>query len=283
MADIEAQGTPRPQSAHGWLASRLIHRPVVHARLVAQTGDVVDVVFSPESRQVVGLLVGTAGAKSGILDLLRRILGIDFGLTFVPVERVLALNGDVVMVDTEVGHGAEFVRPFPPIAIRHLPRLRASFGFPALTMQGQQLGRFADLQLDAEGRSVAGYVVAREPIASSPPSGIAPTPRPQATAPASLPPVAAPVPAPPAAPLMIPTRFRVRFGRGLIVVGEDASRPVVPSAPRGAGQSVEWPAPRWADDERRIADLANGRATARPTAPPNAPDAPTEQVLPPSP
>jgi len=208
-ADTEAPGTPRPQPAQGWLASRLIHRPVVHARLVAQTGDVVDVVFSPESRQVVGLLVGSAGAESGILDLLRRILGVDFGLTFVPVERVLALNGDAVMVDTEAGHGAEFIRPFPPIAIRHLPRLRASFGFPVLTMQGQQLGRFADLQLDAQGRSVAGYVVAREPsIPSTPSSGRAPTPRPQATAPTAAPLVAAPVPAPPAAPFMIPTRFR---------------------------------------------------------------------------
>jgi len=278
-ADADAPKMATAQVTPGWLASRLIHRPVVHARVVARTGDVVDVVFSPESRQVLGLLVGTAGAESGILDLLRRILGVDFGLTFVPVERVLALNGDAVMVDTEVGHGAEFVRPFPPIAIRHLPRLRASFGFPVLTMQGQQLGRFADLQLDPEGRSVTGYVVARELVAQPASPDVAP---PHATQPGAPPlapaPVAQPAPAP--AAFVVPTRFRVRFGRGLIVVGEDTSRPVVPSAPRDPSQSAEWPTPRWADDERRIADLANGHVTAHPTEPPTAPDAPTEQTSP---
>jgi uncharacterized protein YrrD len=285
-ADMDAPKTATARVTAGWLASRLIHRPVVHSRLVAQTGDVVDVVFSPEGRQIVGLLVGSAGAEGGLFDLLRRILGMDFGLTFVPVERVLSLNGDMVMVDTEVGHGAEFVRPFPPISIRHLPRLRASFSFPVLTMQGQQLGRFADLQLDPEGRSITGYVVARDPATQvAPPVAAAPHAS-QPGAPAASQQAAPAAPAVQAASasaqaaFMIPARFRVRFGRGLIVVGEDASRPVVPSAPRGPGQSAEWPTPRWADDGRQIANLANGRAAEYPTVPPTAPDAPTEQMSP---
>jgi sporulation protein YlmC with PRC-barrel domain len=271
------------QPTAGWQASRLIHRPVVHARLVARAGEVVDVVFSAEGRQVVGLLVGSAGAESGLLELLRRLLGGDFGLTFVPVERVLALAGDVVMVDTDAAHGGELLRALMPIPIRHLPRLRTSSDFAVLTMQGQRLGRFADLLLDATGRRIMGYVVMPDPLAPVPPVAPAPpntvpAPHVQGVSVAAPPPpsVAAQQPVPAAQPFVIPARFRVRFGRGIVVVGEDVSRPVVPSVP--AGQSAPWPAPRWADESQL--EPPDVPPSGYPTEQPFAPDAPTEQVPP---
>lgn len=276
---MNAQAAPlsQPMQSPSWPASRLLGRPVVHARLVARIGDVVDVVFSPENRQLVGLLVGSERSErpdGALLQALRRALGADVGLRFVPIQRVISLNSDIVMIDTEPGAA-------PPLPDRqHLPRLGLSRGSVVVTMQGQRLGRLADLQLDSEGRRIAGYVVERDPpavsaVPSAPPSIIGqPTPP---SAPASSPP--APAASPAATRFMIPAKFRVRFGQGLIVAGEDVSRPVMTTTPpanptMGAGQG-EWPAPQWA-------------AEAPPSAPPPEspedlaapPDAPTEQLKP---
>jgi sporulation protein YlmC with PRC-barrel domain len=237
-------------------------------------GEVVDVVFSPENRQLVGLLIGSERPEGSLLQALRRVLGADFGLRFVPIQRVISLNRDVVMIDSEPGAA-------PPLPDRqHFPRLSLTRRSVVVTMQGQRLGHLADVQLDAEGRRVAGYVVERQP--SSPGLVAAPAPAPsvmgQVASPSAL---ASSSAAPSSAPsrFMIPAKFRVRFGRGLIVAGEDVSRPVMttipPAAPGGATKN-EWPAPQWAAD-------------AAPPSPPPAespeelaapPDAPTEQLNP---
>jgi sporulation protein YlmC with PRC-barrel domain len=288
MAGASVVQMPRLQPAASWPASRLIHRPVVDVRQAAQVGAVVDIVFSAEARQLVGLLVGTSAAEGGFLELARRVLGSDVGLVFVPMERVIALSGDVVMISSEAHPSGEVARPLPPLSLRTLPRVRRSLGFAVYTMQGQRLGILADLQVDAEGRRVKGYIVSR---AAAPVPAPATLPGPQPAqgpvgAPAGGPQQAglavAPISpvAPPAELFMIPVRFRVRFGRGLIVVGEDVSRPVVPSIPKD--QSPAWPAPTWADEAP-----ASAAGPASPTAPPAAeppvsPDAPTEELSPPA-
>lgn len=254
--------------AASWPASRLLGRPVVHVRIVAQVGEVMDVVFSPERRQLVGLLIGSAGTEGGLLETLRRVLGMDLGLRFVPIQRVLALNADVVMIDMEPGE-----QPVLPDR-RHLPRLRLACGYAVITMQGQRLGRLADLLLDAEGRRLAGYVVERQsasPVAA--PAALVPGASSNTASPTPVPaPVSTPISSPTSSRFMIPARLRVRFGHRLIVAGEDVSRPVVAALP--SGPSAEWPAPHWAG-EPVAAPAESPEELAAP------PDAPTEQ-LPPS-
>lgn len=266
-AELAPASQPRAAGrAASWPASRLLRRPVVHVRVVAQVGEVVDVVFSPERRQLVGLLIGSAGAEGGLLETLRRVLGMDLGLRFVPIQRVLALSGDVVMIDMEPGE-----QPILPDR-RHLPRLRLACGYAVITMQGQRLGRLADLQLDAEGRRLAGYVVERVSASQAAAPAVlamgAPT---NTTAPPPVP-GPAPVSTPNSSRFMIPARLRVRFGHRLIVAGEDVSRPVVAAVP--SGPTSEWPAPQWAG-EPVAAPAESPEELAAP------PDAPTEQ-LPPS-
>ncbi len=193
---MNAQVAPpsQPVRIPSWPASRLLGRPVVHARQVARVGEVADVVFSPENRQLVGLLIGSERPEGSLLQALRRVLGADFGLRFVPIQRVISLNSDVVMIDSEPDAA-------PPLPDRqHFPRLSLTRGSAVVTMQGQRLGRLADVQLDAEGRRIAGYVVERE---SSSPAPVA--------APSTVPSVMGQ----PAAPSTAPTRRRLRINLSL--------------------------------------------------------------------
>lgn len=269
---MNAQVAPQSQPVRipSWPATRLLGRPVVHARQVARVGEVADVVFSPENRQLVGLLIGSERPEGSLLQALRRALGADLGLRFVPIQRVISLNSDVVMIDSEPGAS-------PPLPDRqHFPRLSLTRGSVVVTMQGKRLGRLADVQLDAEGRRITGYVVERD----------VPLPGPVAV-PTSAPPVIGQG-APPSAPaspsaspsrFMIPVKFRVRFGRGLIVAGEDVSRPVMtttpPAAPDGGSAKNEWPAPQWAANTPPLSLPAESPEEL--AAPP---DAPTEQLKP---
>src|SRR5579859_4159328 len=103
---IEPQGTAERDRTEGWRAQLLAHRPIVDVRQVAQMGTVADIVFDPMASQIAGILVQPARPEAALLGMARRAFGGALGLTFVPVERVIALNGDVVTVDLGEGFAA---------------------------------------------------------------------------------------------------------------------------------------------------------------------------------
>jgi len=261
-----SEHTPAPTAGRGgeWRASRLLRRPVMHAGRVMHVGAVADVAFAPETNQLTGLLVGPLGTEGGLYELVRRALGGDLGLTYLPMERITALDGDVVVIDGEPTREHEQ----PPRL--HAPRLRLVQGLAVVTARGRRLGAFADLLLDEEGRRITGYLVEQ----SAPPPARQPSGQP-AEATTGAPSL-----------LVIPSSFEVRIGHGLIVVGEEAARrpearpevrsaPTTPSIPTDGPR--EWPAPDWA--------AAQEQAPAAPpppeSPPPDAGDTPTSPDAPP--
>jgi sporulation protein YlmC with PRC-barrel domain len=231
MADRDTISAPARLS--GWRAALLAHRPVVDVRNVEQMGDVADLVFDPHSRQLVGLLLQRAGAEGTVVEMARRALGSAWGLRFVPIERVIALSGDVVTVDPTHAPTA----PFDPAA--HQPRLSKVAGFAVVTTRGQRLGRLVDLLLDDGGRHIQGYLVepggrgvAPQRTASVWTRVMATQDEPAQDEPAqdepaqddtaeAEPPAGAPRPA---ELMVVPATLDVRVGRNLVIIADTASQ-----------------------------------------------------------
>jgi sporulation protein YlmC with PRC-barrel domain len=189
---------------------------------------------------------------------MRRAVGRDLGLAFVPVDQILALDADIVMV--QAGRSRRLGLSGSPRATRW-PQLRLVQGFAVVTMWGQRLGRLVDLVLDPSGRRVTGYLINPSTDAPRP---VQPGLRPLLTSrrtpekPSKGTRTPEPEPEPqsqsqsqsqseraPSSLLVVPTSAHVRVGRDLIVVGEPSA-----ARPGGRGQGVrvvdagapEWPA-----------------------------------------
>lgn len=271
MTDDITASTRRNGSADGWRATLLARRQVVNVRLGHEMGRVVDIVFDPDARQICGLLFEPAGRESAFGEFARRAFGGSFGLTYVGVDHIIALDADVVTVDLDPAE--------PPSARSSTPhpRLSAVLGFAVVTIQGRWLGRLADLLLDATGRHVLAYLVAPETRA-----GVRDRVSLQrVAAPQALrdsdgtedgsaeAPNASDASAPPtAAPLVIPASEDVRVGRDLIIV---AGRPDIGTPTHGAAVTHHG-TPRL-DDAERAANNSNAPTWQRWES-----DAPTEQV-----
>jgi sporulation protein YlmC with PRC-barrel domain len=265
---VESNDAPisQPQSS-GWQATRLVHRPVVDVRLGQTLGEVADVVFDPEAHQLVGLLIQPEGRAGALAEIARRAFGGTLGLIYVPVEQVIALDADIVTLDTEAG-GEGHPRPDIP-----LPRLSAVSGFAVVSLRGQRLGRLSDLLLDAEGRRIVGYLVGPESRAAPHDIASASPVAPAAAAAAddsgeAAPAQAAAAPAPSAPAIVIGADQDVRIGRDLIVV---AGAAYAPAPATGAS-----PATRNADpstDGDQSTDVSDAPTWQR-----WASDAPTEQM-----
>jgi sporulation protein YlmC with PRC-barrel domain len=236
--------TPQPARTDEWRASHLFHRPVVHAQRVEHIGVVADVALDPESSALAGLLVGPPGPEGDMLDVVRRAVGRDLGLAFVPAEHILALDGDVIMVELSRGQGSRRTR-LPRFTgsqpATRWPQLRHVQGYAVVTMQGQWLGRLVDLVLDPAGRHINGYLInPNAPMQPSHPRVKRPS------TPAAKTDTRTPEPKAPTSLLVVPASAYVRVGRDLIAVGIPPGahwdRPGM--GPRlGDGRAPEWPAP----------------------------------------
>jgi sporulation protein YlmC with PRC-barrel domain len=241
--------SPQPAQAE-WRASALLHRAVVHARKVELAGQVLDVVFNPQTSAVAALVLGPRGIEGNLVDLLHEVFGTAYGLTIVTTDQVLAMDADVVMLDMHPGRAAAAAYA------AHLPRLSAARGLPVITMHGRRLGRFVDLLVAGDGRRIAGYVVAQPMLAhpgqnalldrTTPTMGPADQPDTRATPSAT----SAAQPSTSTRLIVVAASNTVRFGRDLIVVGAGEpprmsvpSLPVAQQMPEAQVQPIAEPAP----------------------------------------
>lgn len=136
-----------------WLASCLLQRQVVNVSTLEPLGRVTDIIFDPQTAHVVGVTIHLQNARAGITGALGRALGRRNDIGVLAIEHVVALNGDVVMVDADptvggASHG--FQGAF---------RLTDVCELVILTTYGMSLGSLSDLLLAYDGATVAGYVV----------------------------------------------------------------------------------------------------------------------------
>lgn len=142
-----------PAESRAWLASRLLRRQVVNVSTIEPVGRVADVIFDPRSGQVMALAVESSAPAQGFGATIRRALSRQRDIAPIGLDHVIALDGDVVMVNAD---------PFRLSVARELeqmPRLNDTCELAVLTMGGMCLGSLADLLLDQRGVSIAGYVV----------------------------------------------------------------------------------------------------------------------------
>ena len=201
------QPTLPATAGRGWRASRLLRRPVVNVRGVAQIGRVSDVVFDPENSRLAGLVIDTTAADGRLATFARRAFTAPVP-DYIPVERIVALNGDMATVDVESGQLARMGR---------LPRLSRVRDLLVITLHGMGLGRMVDLLLDESGAVVTGYLINPSRKAAR----TIPTAEPAETEHVAASDTAAPAES--SAPLpahlrIIPASPRVRFGPALILV-----------------------------------------------------------------
>lgn len=155
MESQELQTAPASPSNSGqpWLASRLLQRQVVNASTVEPVGRVTDVVFDPVRCQLTALIVQQTPAAEGGVAVARRAFSWRRGTASIGVDHIIALNGDVVMVDSNPSLTA-FSLPK-----RHMAYLCEVCELTIVTLHGIFLGLLADVLLDNQGSTVVGYVV----------------------------------------------------------------------------------------------------------------------------
>lgn len=227
--------TAPARAGRSWLASCLLQRQVVNVSTLEPLGRVVDVIFDPERAQVVGISVQAQTAPQGFVSAIGRALGRRNDIGLIAIEHIVALNGDVVMVDVDPKRNASAP------AFEGMSRLNEVCELVILTTYGMSLGSLADLLLDYRGSGVVGYVVKPTELAESllPPLEDLEQPEPYS---AHVVDATPPAPNLPAARLrVIPATSRVRFGDSLILLVtevEPLQRKVVVITPQ-AGDRTE--------------------------------------------
>ena len=221
--DTAAQVYDAPQD-DGWYASSLWRRPVVNVRTVEQLGEVADIIFDAESRQIVGLLVQAERRQGTMLEAAHRALAGATRFTAVDAAHVIALDDEIVTIDPERAAPAA---PRPLDALPHLGRVR---GFAVLTLEGKRLGRFVDLRVDRTGRRILGFMVqpgshgsGRGASSLRPERLQAPPDAPTQPEPALVQPPAASAATASPALVTVPAACEVRVGRDLIIVVDATS------------------------------------------------------------
>lgn len=201
-----------------WLASRLLRRQVVNMSTLEPVGRVADVILDPERCCVAALSVQLTPMEGGFLSAVRRVLGRYRTVGAIGIEHVIALSGDVVMVDSNP------VRPSSLQRVELGASLCAICELTILSLRGTCIGSLADVLVDSQGRMVTGYVVNPTKQAESfllPLDELLPLSPPQTEGEAAASEVAPLSGSPPAELRVIPASPRVRIGDTLIVVVDD--------------------------------------------------------------
>lgn len=136
-----------------WLVGSLVNRQVVNASTLEPVGRVNDVVFDPMTCQLVALKIQPALlTETGPIAAIRRAFGASRSGGYVGLEHILALNGDVVIVDAAPGRSLSQ-------HVGRMPHLFEVCELAVITLHGICLGSLADILVDAKGSSLVGYVV----------------------------------------------------------------------------------------------------------------------------
>lgn len=224
--------TPEPQrslatpasSEQPWLASRLLHRQVVNASTLEPLGRVSDVMFNPKTCHVSALIVRSTSVGGGLLAAARRAMGRLHTVGAIGIDHVVALNGDVVVVDSDPV-ASTVLRTPQQASERDACLLCEVCELTIITLHGMCLGELADLLLDQRGTLITGYVISPTryaesillPLEEVVPAGPAQTEREANAAVTSPPSESSSEPH----VLVIPASPRVRIGESLVVVVEE--------------------------------------------------------------
>lgn len=319
MGNVEQEYIQPQQAVHlaaerDWRASLLLHRQVVNTRTVEVIGSVVDVVFRPDTCRLAAIALVGPEEDRAVSSVARRMLGGNpRNLMYIPVERIVALNDDVVTVEYDLAHpaaGGPFTR---------LPHLSQIDHLPVVTLHGMRLGKMVDVLLDYRGGTITGYLITptrRGATVTLRPddhddlrhddAGTLPMEVFEGTAGLSTeaadeyPPEEGARPPSLSEPLpntlrIIPASPRVRVGRALILVVEDVEPLVAEDVV--IGRAASWPTGQM--DGKQGASRADGPAPARsgelvsepagwhtasvpdddPDLDENEPDSPTERIM----
>ncbi len=136
-----------------WLASCLLQRQVVNVSTLEPLGRVTDVLFDPQTARVAGVTIQLQNARAGITGALGRAIGRRNDIGTLTIEHIVALNGDVVMVDADPTVGGT------THGLQGVFRLTEVCELVILTTYGMSLGSLSDLLLEYQGNLIAGYVV----------------------------------------------------------------------------------------------------------------------------
>jgi sporulation protein YlmC with PRC-barrel domain len=144
---------PASSGGRPWLASRLLRRQVVNVSTLEPVGRVAEVAFDPERCQVTGLIVQPTHSGSELVAAVRRAFGRHRTVASVGLDHIIALNGDVVTVDSDP------IRSTLSSPEGRLAYLCDVCELTIITLHGMCLGSLADLLLDGRGSGVIGYAV----------------------------------------------------------------------------------------------------------------------------
>lgn len=273
---IQPQQAVHLASERDWRASLLLHRQVINTRTVEVIGSVVDVVFRPDTCRLAAIALVGPEEERAVSSVARRMLGGNpRNLVYIPVERIVALNDDVVTVDYDLAHppaGGPFAR---------LPHLSQIDHLPVVTLHGMRLGKMVDVLLDYRGGTITGYLITptrrgaavtlrpdasfdlRQNDAGTLPSDVYEGAQGPSTeeseeypeeAGARPPSLSEPLPS---ALRIIPASPRVRVGRALILVVEDVEPLLAEDVV--IGKAAGWPA-GVVDGKQAGGTSADGRA-----------------------
>lgn len=220
MAAQEEVTSPRSASARPrgpWLASYLLDRQVVNSATLTPLGRVSDVALDPERGQIEGLTVRLGADPRGLAALLRGAPRRRKRDGLITADHIVALDGDVVLVDADPTQQAAGANPFDG-----RPFLNDICERAILTRTGRSLGILADVLLDTEGNLTLGYVVQPTELATETLPLVADVALAQVPAPVEDDDGAAgarPAYIPPAAKMrLISASQRVRFGPSVVML-----------------------------------------------------------------
>lgn len=149
-------------SGRPWLASQLLQRQVVNIATLEPLGRVADALFDPSHCQLAAVTIHREPAPHGIGVTLGRIIGRKPDSGVIPLDHVVSLNGDVVMVNADPAHLNRTASAFEGML-----SLNEVCDLVILTTYGMSLGSLTDLLLDHSGRAIMGYVVRPSELAQS--------------------------------------------------------------------------------------------------------------------
>ncbi len=219
--------TAPSRAEHPWLASRLLNRQIVSVARLDQVGRVADVIFDSSRSLLVGVTAQMSEPSQRFAARVGRMFGLNRTTGDIALEHIVALNGDVVMVD------ADPARSSSSHYLARMSHLNEVCELAILTTYGMCLGSLADVLLDERGADILGYVVKPTEVGES----LLPTlenvqlpiiDSDESAEPHEVAPGSASADAPPSTRLrVLPASSRVHFGDSLVLYVAEVE-PLIP-------------------------------------------------------